>query len=138
MADEAIPVENTRQAPFLRSYTVANSPAVTKYTLMYISGDNTASYGGVASGAQFAGIAVFEKAASDGQTEITCDIGGVWDLTASGAIPRMHKVVLAGGNRIMDADLTTAAVAASGGLIVGTVLETASDGEVVRTDLTRR
>lgn len=40
-------------------------------------------------------------------------------------------MILAGGNKVQDADFGTAAVAASGATIVGTALETASDGEVI-------
>lgn len=146
MADEAVKVEGTGWAHNMRRFTVANSPAIPIHTLMYISGDNTASFGGTASGAEFAGITTSEKEGGDGQTELTLEIGGVWDLTASGAIPRGHKVVLAGGNRVMDIDFGRTVsvsggltyVASSGAMVVGTVTETASDGEVVRVDLSRR
>src|SRR3990167_826701 len=100
MADEALPVQGTKNENNLRIYTVAAIPAVPQYTLMFLSGDNTASFASSSSGAVFVGISVFEK--SSGATVITVDEGGVWDLTASGGINRGVKVIMAGGNRVGD------------------------------------
>lgn len=140
MAREAVPVEGTRQDAFLRRYTISNANTIPKFTLMALTGDNTASSSTTtSSGAYFAGISVFEKEASDGSTEITVDTGGVWDLTASGAIPLGHKVVLANGaNYVQSIINVVAALAASGALVVGTAMEAASDGEVIRVDLQKR
>ena len=135
MADEAIKVEGTGQTGNIRNFTVANSPAVPIHTLMFSSGDNTASFSAAGSGAMFLGISVSEKEAADGLTGIAVDTGGVWDLTASGTIARGHKCILAGGNRIQTVDNTTAALAASGGLVIGIAREAASDGEIIRVDL---
>lgn len=138
MTDEAVPIEATKQTMNCRTYTVANSPAITKGTLMFISGDNTASFAATCSGAQFAGIAICDKEAADGCTVLALDVGGVWDLTASGAIPIGHKVIMAGGNRVQDADVGVAAVTASGACVVGIAMEAASASEVIRVDLGRR
>ena len=134
MANEAVPIYGTGEK--LRIFTCAANPTVSFGTLMLLSGDNTASFSLAGSGAQFAGIAFSDK--STNETVLTLDMGGQWDLTASGAIPAGHKVVMAGGNKVMDIDLTTAAVAASGAQVVGTVFEAASDNEQVRVDLDRR
>lgn len=139
MAREAIPVENTRQAANLRRYTVSDANTIPKYTLMFLQGDNTASASTTtSSGALFAGITVFEKTASDGQTEITCDIGGVWDITASGTIPLGSLVVLANGeNYVQDSSVSGATAAAQDGIIVGMAMEAGSAAEVIRVDLDR-
>lgn len=142
MANEAVKVEGTGNSAFIRSYTVANSPAVTKGTLMYLSGDNTASFGATAFaiGAvpAFAGIALADKEAADGCTVLALDTGGVWDLTCSGTIPLGSKCLLAGANKIMVAEGGTAALSASGGLFCGTALEAGADAEVIRVDVTRQ
>ena len=142
MTNEAVKVEGCGNSAFIRSYTVANSPAITKGTLMYLSGDNTASFGAtefaIGAVAPFAGIALADKEAADGCTVLALDTGGVWDLTASGTIYYGQKVLLAGSNKVMMADGGTAALTASGGLVVGTALETATDAEVIRVDVTRK
>lgn len=141
MANEAVKVEATEQPGNIRSYTVANSPAIPIHTLMYLSGDNTASFGATAFaiGAvpPFAGIAIAAKEAADGCTVLALDTGGVWDLTASGVIPLGSKVLLAGANKVMVAEGGTAALSASGGLFCGTALEAAIDAEVIRVDVSR-
>lgn len=142
MANEAIKVEGTGQTSNIRTFTVADGAAITKHTLMALVLDNTASACATAyaQAAQtyFAGINLAAKEASDGQTQLALDTGGVWDLTASNAILMGHKVILAGANKVMSADDGTAALTASGGVIVGTALETATAGEVIRVDLSKK
>jgi hypothetical protein len=132
MANEAKKVElyGSNCEGDVRRYTCADANAITKGTLLVLSDPRTAS-GGATSGAQFAGIAAVDKEASDGSTSIGCWTNGIFELTASGACAVGHKMILAGGNKVQDADFGTAAVAASGATIVGTALETASDGEVI-------
>jgi hypothetical protein len=126
MANEAVLIENPTR--FAR-YTVADATAIPFGTIMKLSADNTA----IASSADndvFAGILWEEKTASDGVTEVTCALDGVWDLKDSGSgITLGAKVNVGGANLIVAsaaADLLT-------GSVVGHVEETASASEVVRT-----
>jgi len=81
-------------------YTVADGVAIPKGTLLQLTSPNTA----LASSADnevCAGIAMFEKVASDGSTEITAALDGVWGLTTSaGAISAGNQVGYNGLNEI--------------------------------------
>jgi hypothetical protein len=140
MVREAVEVENTLQAANVRTYTVESCIAIAKGALLALVLDNTASgSNATSSGAAFAGIALSEKTTTDGITTIACDTGGVWDLTASEAIVIGHKVCLAGGaNYICDATNFVAGNLASGAMIIGTALESATAAEVIRVDLNRK
>ena len=142
MANEAIKVQGTGVTSNMRTFTIANTPAITKHSLLFLSGDNTASFATteVAAGAPliFVGINTAEKKASDGAITLNCDTGGVWDLVASNAIVRGHLVVMAGNNKVMGYDDVTAAFAASGGIVVGTAMETATAAETIRVDLDKK
>ena len=76
----------------------------------------------------FAGIAWEEKTASDGITEITVALDGVWDIKDSGAgITAGERVSIGGVNLI--SKVAAADLLFSG---VGVALETAAASEVIR------
>ena len=109
-------------------YTVSNAVAIPIGTLMKLSGDNTA----IASSANsdvFAGIAWEEKTASDGLTEQTSALNGIWDLTCGGAGVTLGALVsLSGANLIKDA---IAAEILSGD-VIGKALEAGSAADLIR------
>lgn len=120
----AVPIETPTE--FAR-FTVADGTAIPLYTLLKLSGDNTASAS--AGDDVFAGIAWEEKTLSDGITEIVVALNGVWDLGDAGAGITLGGIVtLSGANLIKQAvaaDLLT-------GQAFGKALETASALEVIR------
>lgn len=124
MTNEAVCIETPTS--FAR-YTVADGTGIAVGTILKLSGDNTAI---ASSGADvFAGIAWEEKTASDGITQITAALNGVWDLTAAGsAITRGGIVSLSGANLVkqaVEAEMVT-------GAALGKALEAASASEVIR------
>ena len=124
MANEAVCIETPTK--FAR-YTVADGTGIAIGTILKLSGDNTAI---ASSGADvFAGIAWEEKTASDGITEITAALDGVWDLTDAGAGITLGGIVsLSGANLVkqaVEAEMVT-------GAALGKALETASASEVIR------
>ena len=128
MTNEAVCIEAPK---IIKRYTVANGTAIPKGTILKLSGDNTAS---ASTGADvFAGIAIEEKTANDGITEIGGAIDGVWDLhcNAGAGIALGGIVSLSGTNLIKQA--TEAEMVA--GKAFGKVLETASVNEIVRVRL---
>lgn len=125
MANEAVCIETpTRFARF----TVDNATGIAIGTLLKQTDPNTA----IATSADndpFAGIAWEEKTASDGLTEITVALNGVWDITTTNAaITAGAFVSVAGANLVAtmaEADFPT-------GAFVGKALETCAGTEVIR------
>ena len=128
MANEAICIETP--STFAR-YTVAEATAIPRFTLLKLSGDNTA----IASSAVdvFAGIAWEEFKGGEGLTEITAALDGIWDLTNApgGTITLGTAVCLSGANLIK----TAAANSSEAGTYIGKALEAAAGGEVIRVRL---
>ena len=128
MANEAVCIETPTK--FAR-YTVADGAGIAMGTILQLSSDpNTAS---ASDGANiFAGIAWEEKTASDGITEITAAIDGVWDVKDAGAGITLGGICsLNGANLIKqatEAEMVTGAAFCK-------VLETAAASEVVRVRL---
>lgn len=117
-----------------KRFTCASGTTIAKGTFLKLSGDNTviASTG---TSDIFAGFAHHEKDGTDYSTSVTASRGGVYELTASGAIVLGWKVVTASpGNYVKAA--TAADVASTANVIVGVALETASDGEQINVDVT--
>jgi len=111
----------------IKRFTVADGTAIPKGTLLKLSGDYTAI---ASSGLDvFCGIAVEEKTASDGITEIAAAQDGIWDIACSTAAVTLGAiVVLSGGDQVKnaaEADLVL-------GKVVGKALEAGSSGEVIR------
>tara|TARA_R100000789_G_scaffold85164_1_gene80982 strand:+ start:1055 stop:1453 length:399 start_codon:yes stop_codon:yes gene_type:complete len=126
MSDEAVPIETPTR--FAR-YTVADGAGIAIGTMLKLTDPNTAvAHSG--DGDAFAGIAWEEKTASDGITEITAALNGVWDLTDGGATFDAGELVALDGtaNEVrlaVEADIIT-------GSVVGKSLEDAGANEVVR------
>lgn len=124
MANEAVVVENPS---IIRDFTVADGATIEQFTICQLSSDpRTAT---ASSGADvFAGIAMTEKKASDGQINLGLALNGVFDLTCTTAgVTLGAMVVLSGANLIRDAvagELLT-------GAIVGKALETGTGSEVI-------
>ena len=131
MANEAVCIETPSR--FAR-FTVADGTGIAIGTLMQLSSDPhtiTASSGADES---FAGIAWEEKTASDGITEITVALDGVWDIKDSGAgITLGTLCALGGANLVVTAD----AADILNGALVGYVEETVGAAEVSRVRLTK-
>ena len=111
------------QAPTrFRRYTVADGTAIPKGTILKLTTPMTA----VATGADndpVAGIAWEDKVASDGITEITAALDGVWSCTSSNAaITVGNEVSMNGLNEVKI--YTT--LDGEKGYILGTALETTS------------
>ena len=124
MANEAVCIETPTR--FAR-YTVADGNAIPIGTLLKLSDPNTAA-ATAADNDKFAGIAWEEKTASDGITEITAALDGVWDIKDAGAgITCGERVSVGGANivsKVAAADLLFADV--------GVALEDAAASEVIR------
>jgi len=130
MANEAVCIETPTQ--FAR-YKVADGTGIAMGTLLYLSGDNTVSASSAAD-QPFAGIAWEEKTASDGITEITAALNGVWDITATAAANTLGELVALGGaNLIVSADASDIL----NGALVGYLEETQDASEVCRVRLTK-
>lgn len=125
MANEAVCIETPTK--FAR-YTVADGTTIPLGTILKLTDPNTA----IASSADndpFAGIAWEEKTASDGITQITAALNGVWDLKDSGAGITVGAIVNIGGANLI---IASAAADLLTGSVVGKALETASASEVIR------
>ena len=126
MADEATCIETPTR--FAR-YTVADGTGIPIGTMLKLTDPNTAiAHSG--DGDAFAGIAWEEKSASDGITEITAALNGVWDLTDGGGGSAVGELLSLDGtaNEVrlaVEADIIT-------GSVVGKALETAGANEVFR------
>ena len=95
----AIPI--CLQAPTrFRRMTVADGGAIPKFTLLKMTTPNTAA-ASAADNDVVAGFAWEEKVASDGITEITVALDGVWGITTSAAgITIGNQVSINGANEI--------------------------------------
>ena len=128
MTNEAICIEAPK---IIKRYTVANQTAIAYGTVLKLSGANTAATNSI-SGDVFAGIAIEEKTASDGITEIGAAIDGVWDILVQGGnITNGSIVCLSGANTIRFATEADCVL----GTMVGKILETGTDATFVRTRL---
>ena len=134
MANEAVCIETPK---IIKRYTVTDGVAIPYGTILAISGGtvsvNVAKATSNTLNEAFAGIAIEEKTASDGITEIGAAIDGVWDLAqnANGAGTVGTMCCLSGANIVRTAaagDLLT------GGL-VGKYLETGTAGAANRVRL---
>lgn len=97
MANEAIMYEAPTR--FAR-YTVADGTGIAKGTILKLTTPNTAAACS-ADNDVCGGIAMFEKVASDGTTEITAALDGVWGLlTSAAAITIGEEVGINGTNEI--------------------------------------
>ena|SRR3990167_8673155 len=123
MANEAVIIEKGQLSPL--RYTVADGSGIEKGAILKLIDPRTASGGNIVKGSICAGIASDEKVAGDGSTSLSFWHDGIFDVKASGAIALGMPITMAPDNYVAIA-LTTA----SGAMIIGHALETASDAEV--------
>lgn len=107
--------------------TVANGTGIEKGTLLTLSDPLTAA-AVTDSTAAFAGIAAAEKIASDGVTKLAVYRGGVFKVTASGA-------VTVGDPLVFEVSNTVATQGATATHSCGIALETATNGETFLMEL---
>lgn len=132
MAREAVLRDNSYKTS--RRFTCATSTGIAKGTFLKVADAFTVSAstgtGDIFVGFAHADVNKATDTSFNTETSVTADSGGIYDLTASGAITVGQYVKTASpGNYIMactDADVT-----ASYARIVGIALETATDGEVI-------
>jgi len=130
MANEAVCIETPTK--FAR-FTCADGTEIAIGTILYLSGDYTVSASSAVD-QPFAGIAWEEKTASDGITEITVALDGVWDmLTDAGSDNVGAFVAIVGANTVGTAD----AGDLLNGAIVGYLEEAAGNAEVCRVRVTK-
>ena len=139
MANEAV-LRDTKIISSKR-LTCATSTAIPKGSLLTLSADNTAIIAS-ADGQVFAGVCHADvnnstDTAFNTETNVTADKGAVFDLVASGAIPRGHLVSLACSSGYANTVklASTAEIASSLRVIVGMTLEAADDAERVNVEV---
>ena len=116
MANEVTPVEGPYE---IHDMTVANATAIVQYSIMELADPRTVTVNN-GSGDVFGGIAMSEKAASDGAVQMGCAFTGIFVMTAGVvAITAGQLVSTSGANLIKTA--TEAEIAA--GKALGKALE---------------
>lgn len=118
-------------------FTVANATAISKGTLLKMTDPFTAAAydGATVQAAQVvAGVAAADKEANDGSTDLAVWQEGRFEVSASGAIAIGAALVGLANNYVAQAS-GGITVAASGAMILGYVMETATDAEVVNVRL---
>lgn len=112
MANEAIPVEGPYD---IHDVTVADGTAITQYTILELTDPRTGAANN-GSGDVFGGIAMSEKAASDGTINMGAAFSGIFKLTSAvgPTIPAGVIVSTSGPNLIKAA--TEAEIAAGKGI----------------------
>jgi len=123
MANEAIIVNLLGDEGDVIEYTVPNTEAVPKGTLMTLSG----ARGCLATSGinkTFIGIASTEKVANDGSTNLGLYTKGIFDLMVVGAVGIGEPVKLSGANTVCR--VPTSEIVS--GAYVGKILETGVDG----------
>lgn len=130
MANEAVIRERSSNPLDCIDFTVADGTGIEKGTLLKVTDPRTAAACDGESDV-IAGIAAREKVANDGRTRLAVFRRGIFDMNASGAIPVGAPVMAAGAAN----QVKLAAVTASGAMVIGTALETASDAETIQIDL---
>lgn len=128
MANEAVCIELPKM---IVRRTCANATAIPKGTILKLTDPNTAA-ASAADNDVFAGIAVEEKTASDGITNIAAALDGVFDITTTAAAITAGAVVNIGGANLVS---TSAAADLLTGSVVGVAEETCTTTEVIRVRL---
>ena len=116
-----------------RRYTVASGTAIAKGTLLAMTDARTAiAHSGIDQ--PIAGVAAMAKSATDLSTSISAWTNGVFEVTSSGAIT-VGRGVVSGvtANQVRQAGVNS--TAASGAVVMGYVLETGEEAEVINVRL---
>lgn len=121
-----------------RRYTCATGTGIAKGTFLTFADPYTASAstgtGDIFAGFAHADVNMSTDSAFNTETSITADKGGVYELTASGAITVGQKVKTAlPGNYVIAAGILDSE--SSYAIIIGHALETASDGEQINVEV---
>lgn len=126
----AVAIQYIAPTKFAR-YTVADGTGIAKGTLLKLTSPNTAAAAS-ADDDICAGIAMFEKVASDGSTEITAALDGVWGISCSAAgITVGNQVSISGADEVKIFTTLDHEV----GRILGRALQTTAGGEVIKVRL---
>lgn len=131
MVNEAVLRYSENYSGAIQDYTCADGTGIEKGAILALTDPRTGILASSA-GQPCAGICAREKIASDGRTRIAVYRKGDFDMVASGAIAVGLPVQVAGtpSNTVMLAPST-----ASGAVIIGYALETASDAETFQVRL---
>jgi len=128
MANEAVCIEAPR---IIKNRIVAEATNIPKGTILYFSGDNTASATSAAD-QSFAGITIEEFKGGEGLTNVSAAMDGVWDIVATAAANVLGEAVAIGGaNLIVSAD----AADILNGAFIGYLQETQDASERCRVAL---
>lgn len=111
-------------------FTCSNSTGIEKGSLLKLTDPMTAALSATAE-EMLAGIAVEEKIANDGKTQIPVIVRGIVKMYASGAI-NVGQAVASAADANFPNYVKQAAVTCSGAAILGHALETAANGETFR------
>ena len=106
-------------------FTCADNISIIKGAVLKLLDARTAS-GAITAADPIAGIAAREKVSGDGRTQLAVYRTGIFDMHASGSAIALGANVCAAGSNSVGAVNDTL----SGAQILGTALETISDGEV--------
>lgn len=129
MANEAVIITLLGNGGDPNDIVVADGAAITKGTLMYLSGDGNVCSASSAQGQIFMGILTHDKVADDGQTHMSVYTHCIADLKDSSAGMTLGDTCkLGGANLVATADEAGAQATKEE---VGLVLETAAASEVV-------
>jgi len=115
-------------------FTVADSEAVSKGTLMALK-DARAASAAVVDSLVYAGVASMEKLANDGSTSISCWTDGVFEVQASLAISLGHQITGAEDNMVLEVGSGAKTVEIDRARIIGRALEIASAKETINVRL---
>lgn len=113
--------------------TCANATGIEKGAILKLTDPNTAIISS-ASNDPVAGIAAAEKIASDGITKLPVYRGGVFKVTLSGSCTAGDCLIIAEANKVCAFSPKTTATL-SGTNVLGTALETGTNGETILMDL---
>lgn len=127
MANEAILIFETSSAIPM---TVDNTGGIEKGAVLKLTDLMTASGSTVING-EVAGIAASEKISGDGKTKLGVYRGGIFKVSLSGSCTVGDPLLMAGSNKV-HSDIATGV---SGSIILGSALETGTDGETILMEL---
>jgi len=129
MADEAVIITLLGKDGDPNDIVVADGTAITKGTLMYLSGDGNVCSASSADGQIFKGILTHDKVANDGQIHMSVYTHCIADIKDSGAGMTLGDICkLNGANLVATADEAGAFATREQ---VGLVLETTTASETV-------
>ena len=116
MANEAILRNRTGLYTF--DVTVDDSVAIEKGTIMQLSSDPRTATASSGDNEIFIGIAMHEKIADDGRTQLTVGRGGIWDIKDSSAGMTLGEIcMIKGANLVATTDAPSTEMGQTVGLV---------------------